>query len=338
MRALLSLMLAAAALCAHADENDWRVPFIATPGDVVERMLELAVTGPRDLVADLGSGDGRIVIAAARKYGARGLGIELDERLAEASRKNAEAAGVAERITIVTGDVPDMAPTQINLAAACGIVDLPTIEEPLDDVVIYASIQDIDGPSKILAQAGPCLFRNASFGGFAENDLAHDDPTGDAPEWVGVGLRAALSSYMRGTGVAADVRQWFGRPVPRPKVPRAWVARVLEETPVQDDPTAERRFVWIGGAPVNESYGHDRSRVILPTQTEDVEVRLSSAKAGWLLDLIRFATPTREKRGEGYPSLREVREAYPLSGPRGFDALARSAPWQQARTAGLLLV
>jgi len=105
LRALLSLMLAAAALCAHADENDWRVPFIATPGDVVERMLELAVTGPRDLVADLGSGDGRIVIAAARKYGARGLGIELDERLAEASRKNAEAAGVAERITIVTGDV-----------------------------------------------------------------------------------------------------------------------------------------------------------------------------------------------------------------------------------------
>ena len=121
-------------------------------------------------------------------------------------------------------------------------------------------------------------------------------------------------------------------------MPRNWVARVLEETPVLDDPTAERRFVWIGGAPVNESYGHDRSRVILPNQTEDVEVRLSSEKADWLLDLIRSATPTREKRGEGYPSLRDVREAYPLGGPHGFDALARSAPWQQARTAGLLLV
>src|SRR4051812_13711752 len=104
LRLLLSLVFAWTAV-AHADENDWRVPFIATPGDVVERMLELAGTGPRDLVADLGSGDGRIVIAAARKYGARGLGIELDKRLAEASRKNAEAAGVAERITIVTGDV-----------------------------------------------------------------------------------------------------------------------------------------------------------------------------------------------------------------------------------------
>src|SRR5207245_2028765 len=147
-----------------------------------------------------------------------------------------------------------------------------------------------------------------SFGGFAENDLTHDDPAEKAPEWIGVGLRAALSFYMRGEGLMADVRQWFDHPVPRPKVPRNWVARVLEETPVLDDPTAERRFVWIGGAPVNESYGHDRSRVILPNQTEDVEVRLSSEKADWLLDLIRSATPTREKRGAGYPSLRAGRE------------------------------
>ncbi len=177
-----------------------------------------------------------------------------------------------------------------------------------------------------------------SFGGFAENDLTHDDPAVQVPEWLGVGLRAALSFYMRGEGLTADVRQWFDHPVPRPTVPRNWVTRVLEETPILDDPTAERWFVWIGGAPVNESYGHDRSRVILPNQTEDVEVRLSSEKADWLLDLIRSATPTREKRGEGYLSLREVREAYPLGGPRGFDALVRSVPWRQARTAGLLLV
>src|SRR5437879_1806493 len=137
-----------------------------------------------------------------------------------------------------------------------------------------------------------------SFGGFAENDLTHDDPAEKAPEWLGVGLRAALSFYMRGEGLMADVRQVFDHPVPRPKVPRNWVVRVLEETAVLDDPTAERRFVWIGGAPVNESYGHDRSRVILPNQTEDVEVRLSSEKADWLLDLIRSATPTREKRGD----------------------------------------
>ena len=104
MRLFLSLILAWA-VTAQADENDWRVPFITTPGDVVERMLELAGTRAGDLVADLGSGDGRIVIAAARKYGARGLGIELDEKLVRESRENARTAGVADRVTFVQGDV-----------------------------------------------------------------------------------------------------------------------------------------------------------------------------------------------------------------------------------------
>ncbi len=90
---------------AFADENDWRVPFITTPGDVVERMLELAGTKAGDLVTDLGSGDGRIVITAARKYGARGLGIELDAKLVDLSRENARRAGVADRVTFVQGDV-----------------------------------------------------------------------------------------------------------------------------------------------------------------------------------------------------------------------------------------
>src|SRR5882672_6934151 len=105
LRIVLALMLAFPALAAKADENDWRVPFITTPGDVVERMLELAGTQAGDLVADLGSGDGRIVIAAARKYGARGLGIELDAKLVEASRANARRVGLGDRVTFVQGDV-----------------------------------------------------------------------------------------------------------------------------------------------------------------------------------------------------------------------------------------
>ena len=105
MARLLALLLVLAALGARADENDWRVPFIATPDEVVARMLELAGTGPDDLVADLGSGDGRIVITAAQRFGARGLGIELDAALVDASRENARRAGVAERVRFVQGDV-----------------------------------------------------------------------------------------------------------------------------------------------------------------------------------------------------------------------------------------
>jgi len=97
-----ALLLTAAA---RADENEWQVPFITTPTEVVERMLEFAGTRPGDLVADLGSGDGRIVILAAQKFGARGLGIELDQSLVEKSRANAKAAKVEDLVRFVQGDV-----------------------------------------------------------------------------------------------------------------------------------------------------------------------------------------------------------------------------------------
>ena len=80
-------------------------PLITTPPEVVERMLALAAVGPGDLVVDLGSGDGRIVIAAAQKFGARGLGIELDAALVERSRQRARDAKVADRVSFVQGDV-----------------------------------------------------------------------------------------------------------------------------------------------------------------------------------------------------------------------------------------
>lgn len=69
-------------------------PYIATPDDVVDRMLVLAGVTRADVVYDLGSGDGRIPIAAAKKFGAHGVGIELDPKLVDESRANARAAGV----------------------------------------------------------------------------------------------------------------------------------------------------------------------------------------------------------------------------------------------------
>ena len=100
---------------ASADDADLRPPFITTPGSVVERMLELAGTQPADVVMDLGSGDGRIVIAAARRFGARGIGIELDRGLVEESRRNAQHANVAGRVSFVQGDVltADLSPASV---------------------------------------------------------------------------------------------------------------------------------------------------------------------------------------------------------------------------------
>lgn len=74
-------------------------PYVPTPYDVVERMLKLAEVGPNDVVYDLGCGDGRIVVAAAQKYGATGVGIDYDPQRIQEARENAKKAGVESKVT-----------------------------------------------------------------------------------------------------------------------------------------------------------------------------------------------------------------------------------------------
>ena len=81
------------------------VRYEPTPPRVVRRMLRLAEVGPGDVVYDLGSGDGRIPIAAAREFGARGVGIEIDPALVARSEANAREAGVAERVAFHNADL-----------------------------------------------------------------------------------------------------------------------------------------------------------------------------------------------------------------------------------------
>jgi SAM-dependent methyltransferase len=81
------------------------VRFEPTPAAVVRQMLTLSHVAPGDVVFDLGSGDGRIPIAAARDFGARGVGIEIDHVLVERAFANARAAGVADRVEFRLGDM-----------------------------------------------------------------------------------------------------------------------------------------------------------------------------------------------------------------------------------------
>jgi hypothetical protein len=128
MSRLLPALLAAFCAAAAAEEGARTPPFITTPDEVVERMLRLAGTGPDDVVIDLGSGDGRIVIAAAKKFGARGMGIELDGRLVEKSRDNARLAEVAERVSFIEGDVLF---TDISQASVVTVYLLPFLIDKL---------------------------------------------------------------------------------------------------------------------------------------------------------------------------------------------------------------
>jgi len=82
-----------------------KVPYVTTPQDIVERMLSMAKVASDDVVYDLGCGDGRIVISAARRYGARGVGIDLDPERIQEANANARAAGVQDRVRFRQADL-----------------------------------------------------------------------------------------------------------------------------------------------------------------------------------------------------------------------------------------
>jgi hypothetical protein len=81
------------------------VVWVPTPDEVVDRMLTMAQTKPEDFVVDLGAGDGKIAIAAAKKFGARSMGVEYNPDMVAFAQKNAQAAGVAGKAQIVHGDI-----------------------------------------------------------------------------------------------------------------------------------------------------------------------------------------------------------------------------------------
>jgi hypothetical protein len=101
--ALLGFAVLLAAAPLRADE----VPYVQTPQNVVDAMLQIAGVRGTDFLIDLGSGDGRIVVTAAKKYGASGVGIDYDNYLIEESNDNAAKAGVSDRARFVKEDIFD---------------------------------------------------------------------------------------------------------------------------------------------------------------------------------------------------------------------------------------
>ena len=111
-------------------------PSTATPPDVVDRMLSLAKVTQSDVVYDLGCGDGRIVIAAAQKFGARGVGIDIDRGLIAKAEAAARAAGVSDRVTFevqdaTTVDVSRATVVTLYLLAASNLKLRPNLTKQL---------------------------------------------------------------------------------------------------------------------------------------------------------------------------------------------------------------
>jgi tRNA G37 N-methylase Trm5 len=112
MAVAMVLALALLGGCAHPSARDATPPeralaglWVPSPPEIIAAMLELAAVTPGDVLYDLGSGEGEIVIEAARRYGVRAVGVELDHDRFENARKNAIAAGVTDRVTLVERDL-----------------------------------------------------------------------------------------------------------------------------------------------------------------------------------------------------------------------------------------
>jgi SAM-dependent methyltransferase len=137
MRLALTMALLLLTVTAHGKgQNRNLAPFVATPDDVVERMLRLANVGPKDVVYDLGCGDGRIVITAARKFGARGVGVDIDANLINQAEANAKAAGVERRVKFLvqdamTVDVSDASVVTLYLLSASNVKLRPILTKQL---------------------------------------------------------------------------------------------------------------------------------------------------------------------------------------------------------------
>ena len=100
-----SVLMLAAALTAGAQDVKDGGPYVPTPQKVVDAMLDLAAVKPRDFVVDLGSGDGRIVLTAATRHKARGMGVDIDQELVDRANGSAQRLGVADRVRFLKQDV-----------------------------------------------------------------------------------------------------------------------------------------------------------------------------------------------------------------------------------------
>ena len=123
-----ALPLSAFAQTAPAASRTPDVIFVPTPEDVIDEMFKLTKVTGKDILYDLGSGDGRIPITAAKRYGTRGLGVDIDPQRIKEANENAQKAGVTDKVKFVLGDLFEM---DLSPATVITLYLLPTLNVKL---------------------------------------------------------------------------------------------------------------------------------------------------------------------------------------------------------------
>ena len=208
------VLLLASAVCPSAYAAESSVPYVPTPQVVVDRMLEIAKVGPKDYLIDLGSGDGRIVVTAAKKYGARGFGVDLNPtRIAEAI-KNSREAGVTGRVQFYQRDLFE---TDLSDATVITMYLLPTV-----NLALRPKILDLRPGTRIVS-----------------HDFSMAEWKPDFHEEL-----EAKDKYS-GAGGKSDIYLWI---VPA-KVAGSWASQVqVRGKPVQYQITLTQEFQVVSGS------------------------------------------------------------------------------------------
>ena len=129
----LAVSIAAPISTARAQPAPLDVPYVPTPQEVVDKMLEMARVGPNDYLVDLGSGDGRIPVTAAKRFGTRGFGVDLNPVRVKEAVANATQAGVSDKVRFVEGD---LFKTDFSQATVLTLYLLPSVNLRLRPAIL----------------------------------------------------------------------------------------------------------------------------------------------------------------------------------------------------------
>ena len=125
------VVMSATSMAGQAAQAPTRTPdviFVPTPQEVVDAMLNVAKVGPNDVIYDLGSGDGRIPVTAAKRFGARGVGIDIDPQRIREANENAKKEGVTDKVKFLNQDLFE---TDLSPASVITLYLLPSLNQKL---------------------------------------------------------------------------------------------------------------------------------------------------------------------------------------------------------------
>ncbi|WP_373515950.1 radical SAM protein [Persicitalea sp.] len=178
------------------------------------------------------------------------------------------------------------------------------------------------------------------FGGFADNDLHHDDPTGADHDRFAEGLRKSLFNYMHGVGFELSLKKWFDFEIPPTSIPPNYIERSI----AQNEEMSERPnalVVWLGGIPELSIYEKKKGRQIIKM----AELEFYTKKEHWMLNVSLQLGEWLTETLDAFPigsqevlTLARLKVKYEVAGLGDFEEFQRSSIWQELRGNGLLVI